>query len=42
MDDYSEMTSPEQMIAGLMPGDVVSIKVEYTNNDDKSFSLSIP
>lgn len=40
MDDYSEMTSPEQMIAGLMPGDVVSIKVEYTNNDDKSFSLS--
>ena len=40
MDDYSEMTSPEQMIAGLMPGDVVSIKVEYTNKDDKSFSLS--
>ena len=39
MDDYSEMTSPEQMIAGLMPGDVVSIKVEYTNNDDKTFSL---
>jgi hypothetical protein len=39
MDDYSEMTSPEQMIEGLMPGDVVSIKVEYTNNDSRSFTL---
>lgn len=39
MDDYAEMTSPEQMIEGLMPGDVVSIKVEYTNNDSRSFTL---
>lgn len=40
MADYAEMTAPEQMIEGLMPGDTVRIRVEYTNKDDRSFSLS--
>ena len=40
MDDYAEMTSPDQMIDGLIPGASVTIRVVYTNNDDRSFTLS--
>ena len=40
MSDFEAMTSSTQMLKGLLPGDSVSIRVIYTNNDERDFTIN--